>query len=143
MAYSAYEIAKYVVTKCTEDNSPISNLQLQKILYFLQIEFLRNRGEQLFVDDFEAWQFGPVVPDVYYKFCGFGAMKIRMHYDCEIDFDDNTKTIIDSIVEKKRILNPWDLVDDTHMEGKAWDTIFRDGQGNHQIIPKEMIRQRG
>lgn len=143
MSYSAYEIAKYVVTKCTEDNSPISNLQLQKILYFLQIEFLRNKGEQLFVDDFEAWQFGPVVPDVYYKFCGFGAMKIRMLYDSNTFFDDATKLIIDNVIEKKRILNPWELVEDTHKKGNAWDMIFCDGQGNHQIIPKEMIRQKG
>ena len=126
MAYSAYEIAKYVVTKCTEDNSPISNLQLQKILYFLQIDFLRNRGEQLFTDDFEAWQFGPVVPDVYYKFCGFGAMKIRMKYDVKIESD--VKLAVDTIVENKRILKPWDLVEDTHKKGKAWDTIFKEGE---------------
>lgn len=141
MAYSAYEIAKYVVTKCTEDNSPISNLQLQKILYFLQIDFLRNRGEQLFTDDFEAWQFGPVVPDVYYKFCGFGAMKIRMKYDVKIESD--VKLAVDTIVENKRILKPWDLVEDTHKKGKAWDTIFKEGEGNHQVIPKELIRLRG
>ncbi len=141
MAYSAYEIAKYVVTKCTEDNSPISNLQLQKILYFLQIEFLRNRGEQLFVDDFEAWQFGPVVPDVYYKFCGFGAMKIHMNYDTDIE--EQVKLFINPIIAEKRKLNPWDLVDDTHQEGKAWSEIYRDGAGNHNIIPKDLIRLKG
>lgn len=37
--YSALEIAKYVVNKCTVDRHPISNLQLQKILYYIQRSF--------------------------------------------------------------------------------------------------------
>ena len=37
--YSALTIAKYIIDKCTEENSPISNLQLQKILYYIQSEF--------------------------------------------------------------------------------------------------------
>lgn len=142
MSYSAYEVAKYVVTKCTNDNSPISNLQLQKILYFLQIEFLRNRNEQLFEDDFEAWQFGPVVPDVYYKFCGFGAMKIIMQYG-DIRIQNDIKSTIDKIVEEKRILKPWDLVEETHKEEKAWAMTFCNGAGSHRVIPKELIRTKG
>ena len=38
--YSALEIAKYIIDKCTKDRCPVSNLQLQKILYYVQREFL-------------------------------------------------------------------------------------------------------
>ena len=38
--YQAIDIAKYIIGKCTADNQPISNLQLQKILYFLQRKYL-------------------------------------------------------------------------------------------------------
>lgn len=31
-----------------------------------------------FPDAIEAWQFGPVVPNVYYYYCGFGAMPISI-----------------------------------------------------------------
>lgn len=34
--YDALDIAKYIVDKCTVEKCPITNLQLQKILYFLQ-----------------------------------------------------------------------------------------------------------
>ena len=39
--YSALDIAKYIISKCNRENCPISNLQLQKILYNLQKAFLQ------------------------------------------------------------------------------------------------------
>lgn len=33
--YTALDMAKYIIDKCTKDRSPISNLQLQKILYYI------------------------------------------------------------------------------------------------------------
>jgi uncharacterized phage-associated protein len=138
--YSALNIAKYIIDKCTREKYPISNLQLQKILYYIQREFLQ-QGIQAFPEEIEAWQFGPVVPEVYRQYCGFGALPIRMRYMISIEADD--VKIINLIVEKKRMLNPWDLVSDTHSSGKAWDLIYRNGLGDHQIIPQELIKNKG
>lgn len=137
---SAQQISKYIITKCTNDSQPISNLQLQKILYYVQREFLQ-RGKLAFNDDFEAWQFGPVIPSVYRQYCGFGAIPIRMKYNVSVNPD--AQFIIDSIVEQKRRINPWTLVNDTHKEGKAWSLTYQNGLGNYHIIPKELIRNRG
>jgi len=138
--YLALNIAKYIIDKCTREKYPISNLQLQKILYYIQREFLQ-QGIQAFPEEIEAWQFGPVVPEVYRQYCGFGALPIRMRYMISIEADD--VKIINLIVEKKRMLNPWDLVSDTHSSGKAWDLIYRNGLGDHQIIPQELIKNKG
>jgi len=138
--YSALNIAKYIIDKCTKDKNPISNLQLQKILYYIQREFLQ-QGAMAFSENIEAWQFGPVVPEVYKQYCGFGALPIRMRY--AVDIQSRDKNIINPIIEKKRILNPWDMVSDTHSSGKAWDLIYRGGLGDHQIIPQELIRNKG
>ena len=81
--YSAMQIAKYTINKCTTEGHPISNLQLQKILYYIQRELLQS-GIDGFEDEIQAWQFGPVVPEVYRQYCGFGAIPIRMKYDVEI-----------------------------------------------------------
>lgn len=136
----ALDIAKYVLNKCTKESQPISNLQLQKILYCIQKAFLLG-GNIAFEDEVEAWQFGPVIPDVYSRYCGFSALPISMRYDCELpkEYVD----IIDPIVEEKRVLMPWDLVDDIHAVGKAWFKIFRNGEGSHRVIPKELIAERG
>ena len=60
--YKALELAKYVVSKCIQDDNPISNLQLQKILFYIQRDYLQNENRAAFADEIEAWRFGPVVP---------------------------------------------------------------------------------
>ena len=78
--YKAMNIAQYIITKCTQDGSPISNLQLQKILYFTQGVCLAKNNHILFEENIFAWYIGPVVPNVYYRFCGYGASKILGRY---------------------------------------------------------------
>ena len=140
--YSALEIAKYIVLKCIEDKQPISNLQLQKILYYIQKHFLNKKNEPAFSDDIEAWQFGPVVPNVYYHFCAFGSMSIIFYLGTLLkEISDDDKSIIDSIVEKKREINVWDLVNDTHKPNGAWAKIYKNGDGNHHVIPTDLIKK--
>ena len=120
--YTALDLAKYVVTKCTKEDAPISNLQLQKILYYIQKTFLQERHVRGFSDEIEAWQFGPVVPNVYFHFSGFGAMPISMEY-IDVDIDPLDASLINPLIEDKRNLNPWELVEETHKPGGAWQTI--------------------
>lgn len=102
------------------------------------MEFLKN-GSELFDDDFVAWQFGPVIEDVYFKYCGFGASPIYRIYNILVSIQ--YKKIMDKIIEEKRELPPWDLVEETHKVGGAWEITFNGGRNN--IITKELIREKG
>ncbi len=136
--YAAIDLSKYIVSKCIKDESPISNLQLQKILYYIQKDFLKE-DRLAFGDDIEAWQFGPVVPNVYYRYCGFGAMPITISMG-EYSINISDKKWIDSIIDAKRSVAPWDLVKETHKTGGAWDKVFSGGSGNRKVIPVELIK---
>jgi uncharacterized phage-associated protein len=136
---TAVDLSKYIVTKCVIDEKPISNLQLQKILYYIQKHFLKN-DSIAFSDEIEAWQFGPVVPRSYYRFSGFGAMPITNQYSSISIADGEAKQVVDGIVSDKRTLNPWQMVQETHKPGGAWATIYNNGKGNHQTIPVELIK---
>lgn len=138
----ALDLAKYITTFCIEENQPISNLQLQKILYFIQKEFLMQKGRVAFHDDIEAWQFGPVVPNVYYQFCSYGSMPISMKYE-NTELESTDVAVINSLVRDKRKLDPWKLVEETHKPGGAWDRIYRNGAGERDIIPIELIKEVG
>lgn len=140
--YSAMDLSKYIINKCTVDENPISNLQLQKILYYIQKEFIKN-DSQAFSDSIEAWQFGPVVPNSYYNFCGFGSMPISFNYSNVIELSADDSRVINRIIEEKRSLNPWDLVGDTHKPGGAWAKIYDNGRGNHKEIPVSLIKEEG
>ena len=49
---------------------------MQKILYFIQAEFLVSENEPCFYEEIEAWNFGPVVPEVYHVYKIFGGSNI-------------------------------------------------------------------
>ena len=137
--YKAIDIAQYIVTKCTSDGSPVSNLQLQKILYFVQGKWLAYNSEPLFKDNISAWQFGPVVPAVYYIYCAYGGNKIISEYP--IKLDASVRDMIDPIIIEKRSMDPWCLVNDTHKKGGAWDKTYQAGKGEYSIISNTLIRE--
>ena len=138
--YSGLYLAKYIIDKCAKDEYPISNLQLQKILYNLQKKLLKNEFV-LVNDNFQAWAYGPVVPKVYFEFCSYGSMRIDEKYNVKIE--NQIKCIIDPIIESLRKESPWELVQKTHFEGGAWDTVYKNGRGNRDIISLELIRDLG
>src|SRR5690625_7450110 len=73
---NANEIADYFIelsTPGTKEN--ITNLKLQKLLYYAQGEYVAHNEESndeiLFNDRIEAWKHGPVVPEVYRRFSNY------------------------------------------------------------------------
>ena len=73
--YTSYNVAKYLIYLASkefvgdnEEREGITNLKLQKILYFVQAYYLAKLNKPLFSDNLEAWEYGPVVPSVYRKY---------------------------------------------------------------------------
>lgn len=140
--YKADQIADYIVARCIDTSCPISNLQLNKIMYFVQKDFLSDSTDGLIEEDFEAWQYGPVMPQVYSKYWAFGGMYILLRPLNIIELPLKIKARIDNIVDEKKLLSPWALVAETHKKGGAWDFVYRNGAGNHNIITKQIIKER-
>lgn len=143
MVITAMELAKYIISKCEQDNVPISNLQLQKILYYIQYESLKKTNNCIFYDDIEAWQFGPVVPNVYYYFCNFGAMPINLKFENYKDIitDSQTLNLVNCVVDRQREQNPWDMVKETHKDNGPWYLTFKNGAGIGKVIYVDLIRE--
>ena len=140
MVYTAVDIAKYIVSYCTNKQRPISNLKLQKMLYYTWIDYYKNTKNALFLNDICAWQLGPVVPDAYYEFCSYAGTPIFATFDVRVDSND--ATIINSIIESYISVPASTLVNMSHRKGGAWDIVYRDGIGNRDVIPFSLIRER-
>ena len=76
MVYSALEIAKYKIYREYNNGHIISNLKLQKVLYFIQAEFLVVNNCPCFKEDIVATDFGPVVLEVFHKYAVYGGSGI-------------------------------------------------------------------
>lgn len=140
---TAGEISKYIVEYAYKKASPVSNLQLQKILYFLWVDFYKELKEYIFNDPFEAWALGPVVRNVYYDFCSFGSMTILPFIaginNVKLSCSEDERNIIDKILDKYVTVSAGDLVTLSHRPGRAWDVVYRKGEGSSSRIPFDMI----
>lgn len=74
--YSVLDISRYVINKSIDNGKPISNLKLQKLLFYVQAYFLVESGSKLFEEPIVSWKYGPVVVEAYDEFKSYGAAAI-------------------------------------------------------------------
>lgn len=135
---TALDVANYIVNLCIEEHKPVSNLQLQKILYYIQRYYLYS-NKPLFEDDFIALAFGPAILEVYNRYCGFGGSKITFNITLEDKLSENIKAEIDPIIRTKRILEPWEINHTLLRKGSPWEVTYNNF-GVYSVIPKELIK---
>ncbi len=142
--YTAMNIASEIIRQYGEHQKPITNLKLQKILYYVQTYSLQNSGHALFDDDFQAWRHGPVIPEVYDIFRKYVSDDIKKDDQTvlsnRVEIDETSKSMVEKIVEKTLPLDAWDMVYKTH-ETRPWKDTYIPNM--NCIITKEQIRRDG
>lgn len=145
MSNKATLVAQYIINRCSVNGNPITNSQLQKILYFSQREFLQKFGEPLFSDKIEAWKYGVVISSTNYVYCGYGLGHITSKYNEDIFLDIKlTKEqfdILNALIDNLSNENEWDLIEKCCLPNGAWHQVYKDGEGEFMIIDIERIRQ--
>lgn len=125
--YTAKRIASYFIKKSDSNKeNDLTNLKLQKILYYAQAEHYREYNKPLFSEPIEAWEYGPVVYDVYKWLSGCGAYRISS-FDVELDNSQiplKTMEFLDNIWEKYSKYSASYLVSKTHMPSEPWDIAY-------------------
>lgn len=95
--------------------------------------------ELLFQDDFEAWPYGPVIPDVYDEFSRYGGSVIEETFDEPVPCSQEVMRFVDQAVTFLREKTPWELVEISHAEGSPWDLTYRKGAGRKAVISRDLI----
>ena len=140
MSYKVLDVCKYVIDYSNKKEYGISNLKLQKILYFIQAYFLIKIPSRCCFDDrIEAWDFGQVVPKAYRKYKQFGSSDIPTIMDFEksdskgcITCDD--KNLIKTVIDKFADYSATDLVGLTHNQSPWIDAYIP--HMNREITPE-------
>lgn len=135
MTMTAEKVANIIVNYANKENKPITNLHLQKILYFVWIDYFIKNDTHLFEDNFEAWKLGPVVRSVYNKYCIYGSNDIP-------SIDNTISKELFVFINKYLGESASSLVNKSHKKNGAWDTVFKDGIGDKNIIPFDIIEQK-
>ena len=138
----ALDVAAHVINYCIEIGNPITNLKLQKILYFLDMTYLVNTRVKLIDDEFfEAWQYGPVIRNVYDKYSSYAASPIETMQKFDEELPANYKVNILNKIARLSNTRAWDLVEISHKKGSPWDVTYNNGLGNHNIIENSLLEQ--
>ena len=121
LGYSALDIAEYIIKYEDGKGHLMNNLKLQKILYFLQAEFVAKHNVALFKEELIAWDFGPVVEVVYYNYNLFGSASIFLNPSRMRNayIAKSHREVINSLLDEIRPYSSTDLVDICHRQ-KPW-----------------------
>ena len=119
--YSALDIARYFLFRAEkEDQELLSNLKLQKLVYYAQGIYLAMHGEPIFNDTIQAWNYGPVVPDLYHRFKEHGAEGIHAEPGFDpASIDKSTLDFLDEIFDAFGQFSAIRLMEISHSD-KCW-----------------------
>jgi uncharacterized phage-associated protein len=112
---TAEQVASYFVWRCNTSGESITNLKLQKLLYYAQGWHLALCDRPLFSDLIRAWVHGPVVKPVYTKYREFGGCPITTAVR-EPSIPGSVKKHLDDILNSYSHLSAFQLEQLTHTE---------------------------
>lgn len=150
--YKVLDVCRHVINYSNECDYGISNLKLQKVLYFIQAYFLIEKKDHIpcFDEKIEAWDFGPVVPEAYYEYKQYGSGDIptmksfivfgkddiwnpkRVKFDDTV-ISDTDKALINKVVDKFADYSATDLVSLTHRQS-PWINAYNPYQNNEITV---------
>lgn len=120
---TAQTVANYFLYKdnLEDESAGISNLKLQKLVYYAQGFHLAVFDKPLFKERVSAWAHGPVVPDLYHEYKEYGSNPIPFDEDFDPTdyFDDGQLELLEEVFNVFGQFTAWKLRDMTHEE-KPW-----------------------
>lgn len=140
--YKALDIAHWFISRTQSDydsgisDELITNLKLQKLLYYAQGCTLALTGQPLFEEDFRAWEHGPVITDIYHTYKSNGKCGIFASNDYNIScIDIETGNILESVYNEFGQFSASKLRNMTHNETPWIETNKND------IISKNSMKE--
>ena len=119
----------------------LSNLEMQKISFIAEMLHLGRTGQPLIFEDWQAWAYGPVQPDLYHRAKVFGTSPVTDIFAEPLLNDGSKKkaAVTDAYVLMSS-LTPGQMINVTHQPDGAWAQHFSQTRKN-QTIPKSAIKK--
>lgn len=119
-----FAVANFIIDMAIEKDKPVTNLKLQKIMFFLQGYCLSKYKTPLIDGRFSKWRYGAVEEDVYIEFKNNGSSPITYEYkeayikDCVIHVNP---VRMDNNILKSGIVNNFEEIIDKLIDIESWE----------------------
>ncbi len=139
MAYPVEQIANQLLINAANSGELMTNMKLQKMLYYQQGFHLAYFDKPLFQEDIEAWMYGPVVPSMYEKYKEFGRNGIEPDRTMDFAFEERKEqALFDEVCKVYGAYSAIGLMNMTHEE-MPWKTTPV-GEGAEHVISKDKMQ---
>ncbi|WP_071972930.1 type VI toxin-antitoxin system SocA family antitoxin [Sulfitobacter alexandrii] len=133
-AHDPRAVANLLLDEADQRGIRVTNLALQKLLYFAHGIHLTQTKQPLLTGYFEAWQYGPVHPSVYRAFKESGSSPIQMRAQGQdpltgrkrelvIPVELSVVDLVRQVLHSYGRMSPGRLVDLSHAPGSPWAHI--------------------
>lgn len=119
MMVDCLDVASYFIVKAYEDGieAEMTNMKVQKLLYYSQSLHLALYDEPLFDEEIQAWRYGPVCPPAYRFYSEFEAKQLPIPNQEELSqIPDDQKNVLVEVWEYFGGYHAYRLSDMTHVE---------------------------
>lgn len=138
---SATAVAQKFLELAREEGKPLTNMQLQKLVFFAHGAHLAAYNQPLIFEHVKAWDFGPVIPELYERLREYGAGPVVNRIDNEPIYDESPAGYaIRNVWRAYGNLNAWQLSDISHQPGSPWEQVWNYG-GRYSEIPNYVTQQ--
>lgn len=122
-----FSIAEYLIRFFEKQESSVTNLKLQKLVYYAQGIALGSYSKKLFREPILAWEHGPVVKELYDRYkSGSQPLSSNLNESIEdITSNELVQKILDETISIYGVYTPWVLRNKTHNE-TPWLETKRD-----------------
>lgn len=116
-----------------------SPMKLQKLCYYAQ-GYMLAEGKDLFPENFQAWQHGPVIPELYQKYSSYSWRAIDVDLPAEVE-DKALEADVSDIVAAYGRYDGAALSTMTHREAPWLDARggIPESHGSNAVISKEAL----
>lgn len=120
---SAFDVASWFISynNSQENTDCLTDLKLQKLLYYAQGIAIKYTGKTLFNESICAMQYGPVVKEVYDKYKSYGRKPIDENVKAPV-FENDVTVILEDVFDEYGQFSAWKLVEMTHNESPWAET---------------------
>ena len=113
------DVARYFIIKAYEDRreASMTNMKVQKLLYYAQSLHLALHDEPLFDEEIQAWRYGPVCPPAYHFFNNFESKQLPIPDKAVLEsFSSDVEALLEEVWDYFGDYHAYYLRDMTHLE---------------------------
>lgn len=142
--YSARAVTRAMIELAAERKLAVTNLTLQKLLYFAHGLMLARHGQPLIDDTFQAWKYGPVLEDLYHDLKMFGPSHIEpndgfiKHWPSLPIEAIDARNVIEAVLEQLGTMSGGQLIDISHDPRGPWHAVYEAKTKNIAIHNQEI-----